>query len=107
MILYVFKIHAQSNHADGMILVIADSAMEARQYILEIRNRDVYPKMQYPKHSYARDGKFVCGDDVVTLVQVAHKVMIGHVEWYLAGTFELKDQYVGVKGVQFVSYHDR
>ncbi len=108
MILFVFKIHEKCSCRDGMILVIAESREEARQYILKLAHKDVWP-VDMCGGDYSCDEPFLDEDDVVSFVKEEHQNTLYHDEWYLAETYNLSDGYEDVdyyKGVRLVSYHD-
>lgn len=106
MELFVFKVHENSQYYEGMILVAAESAIEARQHILPLTMEAVWPSALGHIHDEScrcRD-PFLGKHDVVKLSRIDHVDNLWHCEWYLEKVYNLADNLPVVKGVKSISY---
>ncbi len=109
MKLFVFKVHENSLYYDGMILVAAETSVEARQHILLVTLGTVWPPEPGHIHNNCRCYEPLLGEDaVVKLVRSDHVEDLHHCEWYLERVYELADSFTVTEGVKSVSYthHD-
>lgn len=100
MKLFIFKIHENCSHRDGMAVVVAETPEEACNYLKAVKDAEIWPDV-------GGDDLLIDDDDVVSLARNEGKYPYDHSEWYLAKTYKLADwEYDDAKGVRLVAYHD-